>query len=364
MAFAAARLCITFSTKKRGSSFHTSFSLVEIGGGFDSFSTFGSSFGSNSGDNYRPSKSSSSSLSSSSSRDRHPHFKDPRPPVFDDSEYYPLYPPLAPPPPRPSTSKRINPPGSSAFYPKIPNPAHDLSTFTSTRSTSSPPRDEHPDPPSLALPSSNGKDGDFPEEEEEDWRPLRPDPNQPGYGSTAPKVLTVKPKRQLSSSDKGFNKVIAETISSAQTSPSTGESESSQFPLFPQPPPPPKRAAPPPQPSRQHSRPQQTHIPKQPPTASQVYYKPYSPSANSEAKEPVPHPPRLSPMYPANSETPSSYSAHESLFGGSYEPRQEELEINDGANGPGVGFEKEGFRIPDFFRNFLSAPPVWINAQF
>ena len=48
------------------------------------------------------------------------------------------------------------------------------------------------------------------------------------------------------------------------------------------------------------------------------------------------------------------------------QPRLETDAIfNTGENDFGVGFaSEEAFKIPDFFRNFLSAPPVWIKAKF
>ncbi len=122
------------------------------------------------------------------------------------------------------------------------------------------------------------------------------------------------------------------------------------------------------------------------PTASAVYYKPYS-SHPREEEETV-RPPRE--ISSADFAAPASgfldagdggfggldgsFGGVDNPFGGaspsfsSYEPRESAdsfgFEGEDGRDGPPVGFaESDGFKIPDFFRNFLSAPPVWIKSK-
>ena len=80
---------------------------------------------------------------------------------------------------------------------------------------------------------------------------------------------------------------------------------------------------------------------KEKPTPGKVYYKP-APIKKEEAK--------ITYQRPSQSSSKPSSAAESSNTG-------------ENAIKPGFGFESGNFEIPDFFRNFLSAPPPWINIK-
>ncbi len=115
----------------------------------------------------------------------------------------------------------------------------------------------------------------------------------------------------------------------------------------------------------------------QPPQDSVVYYKPYQPQETVEEEEEeeeeveVKEPPASpSPPYYYKSESKPQESppAKEASYT-VYRPESSSYSSSD-SDGNQIeaspatyefGFTEGSFKIPDFFRNFLSAPPPWIN---
>ena len=194
------------------------------------------------------------------------------------------------------------------------------------------------------------------------WKPFRPTPEYPGF--TAPLASFFReeedggdfpgPLPTLKGEEGGkgkFKKLQAETIRNAQLPPASSESPLPRIHSNPIP-----TAV---SPSTVSFSPQSTKRP----TASPVYYKPLPPQQSHFDKKLRGHVVRAQFGGPL---PPQPQREDERLF----EPRQEDIEIDlDGAfeedDSPvPVGFTSDkGFQIPDFFRNFLSAPPVWIKDK-
>ena len=211
----------------------------------------------------------------------------------------------------------------------------------------------------------------------ETWRPLRPNPEYPGF--TAPLASffhegrdggdfpgPLPPLDDVEEEKGEFKKLQAETIRNAQLPPVSVSSES-PLPRIQSDP-----TALPPTTIKFISRPQSatppprlTTRPTPRPTASPVYYKPLPPQQSHFDKTLQDHVVRsqFGGPLPAREE-------QERYSGETFEPRQEgiQLDLDGEFEGEGspvpVGFANhDGFKIPDFFRNFLSAPPVWIKDK-
>ena len=103
------------------------------------------------------------------------------------------------------------------------------------------------------------------------------------------------------------------------------------------------------------------------PTPGPVYYKPYVPKPTKEEMQMEEELAKDTMI--RNTETSSNaYSqppASPSSGGLEYYGDEARADVNNGENDIGVGFAAETqFKIPDFFRNFLSAPPPWIKAKW
>ena len=200
----------------------------------------------------------------------------------------------------------------------------------------------------------------------ETWRPLRPNPEYPGF--TAPLASFFREERNgggdflgplppLKEEKGDFKKLQAETIRNAQLPSAAVSSSESPLPRIQSNPP---TAA---SPSTLSFSPQSA--PTLRPTASPVYYKPLPPQQSHFDKTLQDHVVRSQfggPLPPQPREEER------------FEPRQEDIDLDggieefegdDGSDGRiPVGFDSHnGFKIPDFFRNFLSAPPVWIKDK-
>ena len=202
----------------------------------------------------------------------------------------------------------------------------------------------------------------------ETWRGLRPNPEYPGF--TAPLASFFREERDggggggfhgplppLEEEKGEFKRLQAETIRNAQL-PSAAGAGSSESPL-------PRIQSNPPtaaSPSTLSFSPQ-SRAPTLRPTASPVYYKPLPPQQSHFDKTLQDHVVRSQfggPLLPPREEE-------------RFEPRQEDIDLDggieefEGDDSDGripVGFDSHnGFKIPDFFRNFLSAPPVWIKDK-
>ncbi len=100
-----------------------------------------------------------------------------------------------------------------------------------------------------------------------------------------------------------------------------------------------------------------------------VYYKPYEPETTekppSEDKDEAKKAPVQAIGYKLLAQT-----VHQETYEQKAAPK-EQLESNDedyeqvpSTRGPyEFGFTEGSFKIPDFFRNFLSAPPPWIRLK-
>ena len=203
----------------------------------------------------------------------------------------------------------------------------------------------------------------------ETWRPFRPTPEYPGF--TAPLASFFREEHDGGGGDfhgplpplddevevegGNFKKLQAETIRNAQL-----PQVSSESPL-------PRQSNPTAPPSTLSFSPQSAPTPR--PTPSPVYYKPLPPQQSHFDKTLQDHVVRSQfggPLLPPREE--------ERFPEETFEPRQEDIELDagigdfEGDDGSDskfpVGFTSQtGFRIPDFFRNFLSAPPVWIKDK-
>ena len=194
---------------------------------------------------------------------------------------------------------------------------------------------------------------------DETWRPLKPNPKFPGF--TAPLASFFREEREGSDFAAGplppldeeereggsFKKLQAETIRNAQLAPVSTAS-----------PPPRSKTTPPP--STLSFPPQSGPTPH--PTPSPIYYKPLPPSESHFKGVPASV---RSQFRPLSDEEPGRPEE-------TFEPRQEDIDLDSGIEFDEDGSETRipvgftshnGFKIPDFFRNFLSAPPVWIKDK-
>ena len=221
-------------------------------------------------------------------------------------------------------------------------------------------------------------DGDGPSTET--WQPLRPNPSYPGF--TAPLASFFREEHDGGGSGDfpgplppldreegeeggggGFKKLQAETIKNAQQPSLSSEAPNLPF----------KRSNPTGRPSTLSFSPQSAPTPR--PTPSPVYYKPLPPQQSHFDKTLGDHVVRSQfggPLRP-----PPPPEEEERYPEETFEPRQEDIDLDggnvefEGDDGSDsrvpVGFSNhkgfKSFKIPDFFRNFLSAPPVWIKDK-
>ena len=190
----------------------------------------------------------------------------------------------------------------------------------------------------------------------ETWQPLKPNPKFPGF--TAPLASFFREEREGSDftgplppldeerAEGDFKKLQAETIRNAQLAPVSTSS--------------PPRPITTPLPSTLSFPSQSGPTPH--PTPSPVYYKPLPPSESHFKGVPASVRSQFRPLPDEGPERAEE----------TFEPRQEDIALDSGIEfekdgseiGIPVGFTSHnGFKIPDFFRNFLSAPPVWIKDK-